>query len=335
MRRFLTKIAVFSIVIAVAYVPLYCILVSMHMVNPMPSSHHEVRNTEIKFNEIKNYRDVDILFVGASNAYRSFDVRKFSDKGMLTYNMGTSAQSPVHSYIILRQYIDSIRPKFVVMSVSPILMRDPTESTLDFLWSNFDEDKIQWEIMKSQMSLACKNMHIINTWIYNAFYHNIYDPISIHIGKHQKINRRLDGDSMMVDDKDMYIRGGYVERMKKMTCGVQKHESSLININRMQFYYLKECANLYESRNIPYVFVETPMQQTCYRAWINHEEWEYELRDFNYINYNGLILFNDTTDFYDSYHMNKYGVAKFDSIFIADMITSGYINLSVSQKFDN
>lgn len=316
MTKFIRNISLISIVVLILYAPVYCALAYLKLVCPKPTVLESPCLTELKFNEINNYHNIDILFVGPSLAYRSFDVRRFRENGFEVFNMGTTSQTPVQNYILLKHFLDQLQPRFVVIAVQPPQSK-PIESTLDFICSDFEDNKVQWECMKLHMVILCKSWNIINSYIYNCFLHYIYLPIRSYI-KHIPLNvNHIDGEETIIGI-DKYIRGGYVERQENLTCSLMEYKSKKILFNSMQIKYLMRSIDLVQSRNIPFLLVEVPIQTARYQAWQNHEEWEQLLTDYPYVNYNGRISLNDTTEFYDSNHMNKYGVAKFDSLFIAD-----------------
>ena len=322
MQKFILKILFLSLGIIVLYIPIYFILATSHLTCPMPSAHHELRLTELKFSEdFENYHNADILFIGPSTAYRSFDVREFEKRGYKVFNMGTTSQHPAQTYLLLQRYIDTIQPKFVVITVLP--HSSPVESTLDFLWSDFENDKLHWEWIKLRMAISCKSWYMINTWIFNAFWHHIYNPLRVYYGRISKEDRTLVGEERVVGI-EKYIRGGYVERQENLTCGMAPRKQIDIKYYPIQFDYMKRCIKLLQSRNIPYLLVEAPLQPSFYENYTNHAEWEQRLANYPYINYNERIHLNDTTDFYDTHHMNKYGVAKFDSLFVEDLSTSKF-----------
>src|SRR5690554_458534 len=65
-----------------------------------------VGHTETRLKEVKSFGDVDILFLGSSHAYRGFDTRIFKKAGFRSFNLGTSAQTPLQTQILLRRYLD-------------------------------------------------------------------------------------------------------------------------------------------------------------------------------------------------------------------------------------
>ena len=62
---------------------------------------------------------VDVLILGSSHAYRGFDVRIFGEAGYKTFNLGSSSQSPIQTYLLLKRYLDLLKPKLVIYEVYP------------------------------------------------------------------------------------------------------------------------------------------------------------------------------------------------------------------------
>src|SRR5690554_449999 len=112
-------------------------------------------NTRIK--EIPNYKDIDILILGSSHAYRGFDTRVFKKHGINAFNLGSSAQSPIQTYILLNQYLDELNPKLVVLEVyAGVLELDGVESSLD-LAANNKMDKYYYQTLKDIRNLQTYN----------------------------------------------------------------------------------------------------------------------------------------------------------------------------------
>ena len=87
-----------------------------------------------RLSEIKGYSDVDILFLGSSHAYRGFSTRIFLENGYKTFNLGSSAQTPAQTKVLLNRYLESLNPKMVIYEVYPnTLSTDGVESALDII----------------------------------------------------------------------------------------------------------------------------------------------------------------------------------------------------------
>src|SRR5690606_10648065 len=115
-------------------------------------------NTRVK--EIPNYKNVDILILGSSHAYRGFDTRIFKRNGIKAFNLGSSSQSPIQSHVLLSQYLDDLNPKLIVLEVYVgTLEIDGVESSLDLAANN----KMDWNYIKTLPDL--KNIKSINSAI--------------------------------------------------------------------------------------------------------------------------------------------------------------------------
>ena len=55
--------------------------------------------------EIDTIKNVDIIFLGSSHAYRAFDPDIFQNHGFSSFNLGSSSQSPLNSYFLMKKYI--------------------------------------------------------------------------------------------------------------------------------------------------------------------------------------------------------------------------------------
>ena len=75
----------------------------------------------MRFREIRDYKNIDLLFLGSSHSYRSFDTRLFTDAGYTSFNLGSALQTPFNSYYLLREYFDQLKPKVVILSVEDYL----------------------------------------------------------------------------------------------------------------------------------------------------------------------------------------------------------------------
>ena len=87
-----------------------------------------------RLSEIKNYENTNILFLGSSHAYRGFDTRIFLDKGLKSFNLGSSSQTPLQTKVLLKRYLERLNPKLVIYEVYPETFTiDGVESSLDII----------------------------------------------------------------------------------------------------------------------------------------------------------------------------------------------------------
>ena len=153
------------------------------------------------------------------SAYRGFDVRLFQHKGLKVFNLGSSAQTPIQSYILLTRYIDELNPKLIVYDVYPETFSiDGVESALDVV-SNDKND-----FLSLNMIFELNNIKLYNTYIYSLLLDLKGDKI-----KYQEPIRKKN---------DTYIPGGYVQK-DLMTLQLEKSDTNLFISDRQVSYFKK------------------------------------------------------------------------------------------------
>lgn len=76
----------------------------------------------------------DVVVVGSSHAYRGYDPYIFVDRGHSCYNLGSSSQTPMNSYYIIQNLLDSNNTGLLVLDVYEITFAmDGLESTSDLV----------------------------------------------------------------------------------------------------------------------------------------------------------------------------------------------------------
>lgn len=122
-----------------------------------------------RVSEIKNFKDVDILFLGSSHTYRGFDPRIFSEYGYKSFNLGSSAQSHIQTKVLFDRYFETLNPKVVIYEVYPATFHfDGVESSLDLI-SNDKNDFYSLEMV----------LKINNIKTYNTFFIALYEIFRI------------------------------------------------------------------------------------------------------------------------------------------------------------
>ncbi len=151
--------------------------------------------SEIRFTEVDTFKQVDVLFLGSSHAYRGFDNRKFDAKNITSFNLGSSSQTPIQTELLLRRYLNILNPALVIIEVSPLsFMSDGVESAPDLIAN----DQADFEMLRMSMDLN----HIK---VYNAALYAFMDRA---IGENS-IQSKTD-----IKNYDQYVSGGFVEKSK-------------------------------------------------------------------------------------------------------------------------
>ena len=222
MKRLLKHTILFALVAIVAYPVLLCLLGDLGWVR---TARTEMSNRGSRIKDIRNYRNVDVLFLGSSHCYRTFDTRFYRSQGISCFNLGSSNQTPVQTYVLLKAYLDSINPRFVVFEVHPDIMKnDGIECAVDLLMNT------PMTCEATKMAWHTGNMKVINTWLYSLY--------------NQKIRNRLERfhEEPTMDDAE-YIPGGYVEINTK-EFERKRYSRHNLFIRPEQMEALKQCLNL-------------------------------------------------------------------------------------------
>lgn len=252
-----------------------------------------VGHTQTRLKEVKDFGVVDILFLGSSHAYRGFDNRIFDKAGFRSFNLGTSAQTPLQTQILLQRYLDRLHPKVIVYEVFPTTFSiDGVESFTDILAN----DSIDLSTLKIVM--AQHNMRLYNTLVFQF----ITDPF----------NKNLHSAQPKQIDDDTYISGGYVE--KKMSYfKYMHHPEQKWDFNDDQFKAFGETLAFIKQRDIKIILVFAPITSSFYHAHTNNASFDDRMKKYGeYYNYNEILNMNDSLHFLDEHHLNQDGVELFN-----------------------
>jgi len=98
-------------------------------------------DTWARFRAFDRSVEWDAVIIGSSHAYRGYDPAVFAEQGYNVYNLGSSAQTPLNSYHIIKHYLDSAHCPLLIFDVyEGIFLNTGLESTAD-LTQNITSDK--------------------------------------------------------------------------------------------------------------------------------------------------------------------------------------------------
>lgn len=306
MKKFYTK-AFYFVAIGIVSYPIFILIWGTVMpVQLKPNIYvvNENRGDRLfqRLENVKDYNNIDILFLGSSHVYRQFDTRIFKEKGYKTFNLGSSGQTPVQSLLFLKKYIDKLNPKIIVFETFPFLfLSDNIESELNLILNGYY--KLNYENIFN--ILKTKNIKLINSYIYQAL-----------IGYIRK--GKLSAKMPNYGGTNKYIEGGYLETIKNYdTSSEIPYKSKIWRPIYSQQNALDSIVYLIRERNKSLILVQTPMTKLCYNYILNNEEIDkYFSSKGVYYNFNKIMNLNDTTYFYDTNHLNQKGVDSFNRAFI-------------------
>ena len=250
-----------------------------------------------RLKEAKNVKNVDVLFLGSSHAYRGFDPRIFKKYGFSSFNLGSSSQTPLQTKVLLERYLVSVNPKLIVYEVYPgTFSSDGVESGLDLI-ANEKNDQFS-----KQMVCNINNIKVYNTYFYGLINDNLNLNKSFTESKKTKV--------------DSYIEGGYVEsKIRKIKDTTYKTKPWIFN--EKQFKAFDEILLMLKEKKVRYILVYAPITKALRKSYTNNVYFDSVMNtkgpyyDFNYIQ-----DLKDTEHFYDAHHLNQLGVNIFNHIFL-------------------
>ena len=269
-----------------------------------------------RIKEIAEHKNTDILFLGSSHAYRSFDPRIFTRHGYSSLNLGSSAQTPVQTNMLLEKYLDLIKPGLIVYEVFPFTFSlDGLESCLDML----SADHIDLKTLK--MVFSMNQVKAYNTLIF-AYYRQLF-------------NRNKNLKTQYTSGDDTYIPGGFVERKLQYFRPKASLSKENLQLKTQQTLAFISSLELIKKRNIPFILVESPITKYKYNSWLNTDSINRFFSGLGpFLNFNGIPGIFDSLDFYDADHLNMNGVAIFCDTLINVLHHDGYLNKPPAEATD-
>lgn len=246
-----------------------------------------------RVSEAKNTNDIDILFLGSSRAYRSFDPRIYSKVGLKTFNLGSSAQTPFQTDVLLQRYWENLNPKLVIFDISPrVFNLDGVESSLDIIAN----DRNDW--YSFDMALKVNNIKTYNTLIYGA--------------TRDLFNLNETYTEPIIKGSDTYISGGFVEKEISYFKPIPIEEKE-IHLDQSQLESFSKIISFLNSKNTKVILVYIPIPPSTYNSYTNMAYFDSLMWSYSeYYNFNEINPLNDSLHFYDSYHMNQSGAEIFN-----------------------
>lgn len=253
--------------------------------------------------DAEQFKNVDILFVGTSLTFRGYDTRIFSKKGITSFNLGTPAQTPLQSELLLKKYLKNINPQLVVYEINPEWIGNlGTGAALDIIsnLTTFDFNTLT-------MVIKMKDIQIMNTFIY-SFINN-------------KVEQKLFKEPQ-IKNKQFYLKGGgYVESPIKFNTP-QINENKILNLNKVQLHAFRRCMEFLLENDIKVILVRPPITTSLYNSFLNNKEIDaiFSKKEI-YYNFNQIINLDDSLHFSDARHLNQNGVEVYNEFFIKSLKT--------------
>ncbi len=240
------------------------------------------------YNDFFACESYDYLFLGSSHCYRSFDPAIFAQYGLSSYNLGSSSQSPLNSYCILKKVIK--RTKNVIMEVYPVSSGlSGTESFLSINASTKDISLVA-DMAFEINDLRCYNMLSIK-------------PIIDNYNRKRIFNYSQSKNGYIVTIDTAKFEKKYVVTLNKE------------NVKK-QLEYICKIIELCRDANIALTFIYAPIPRkhiiTNEKIFIDELKEIAEKENISFTDMSRKSNCDSKTDYYDDNHLNESGVYKFN-----------------------
>ena len=319
MKKFLCKIILYAFVIFIANLGFGEILL-LHKDRMIKEKRFY---PGVRWNEFYQTptNTVDLIFLGSSHCYRSFDPRIIDRiTGLNTFNMGSSEQTPTTGYFVLKEVLKYQNPKIIVMEIW--LNEFYLENQIQNGGYNFDSMK--WSLNKfAFLFQGFSSMESLELFFPTYRFRNLFTSDLIYT--------LMIRNSGAVNIDPSYKLKGYVENSETINKAqlnekLPNRKFVPLSQNNNHLKYLKQIVALCRSKNIKPIWVSAPVTNTYRKKYNNYDNvYSYfkkiaEQFAINYIDYNQMRdIVSDHTDFYDHCHLNKNGAQKI-SLDIANKI---------------
>jgi len=256
---------------------------------------------------------IDILFLGSSHAYSSFNPYLIKEKtGLNGYNFSTQQQPLWITYYYLKEALKYQNPKYIVLEVHMAVVGDQ-----DFAEESVNRDAIDKKIFFLN-KIKTINSSVEDdrlSYYFNIIkYHSRYKELNITDIKTAFCGYTVDNKGYIALPKTNYV-------FENTTL----YNNEIQNITEKNEEYLMNIIDLAKEKNIELILVKTPATYSseAYKKlnYINEISKKNKIIFLNYIENLDTINLDYNNDFYDSGHLNGHGSNKFTQRFIEDALS--------------
>lgn len=300
LKSFVRLTLVYVLLLASLYVPIVALSGFVNAGARLPSTHLPIREAPgqgmLAFRDAEKSGRIDVLFLGSSRAYRTFDPRFFDQFGLRTLNLGSSGQSPLNTYYVLPRYLVRLQPSVVVFEVWWITMRSTgVEGSLKLI----NNLPLSTDLLR--MASATGEVRVLNSLVARTA---------------AELVRPYRDWKPQLAIADTYTGRGFVE--KDPSFEREAHwERQTVQLSPMQLDYLERLVTLLKECGIRVILVVPPAPAEALDSFENNEELDQLMNDWArehvvpFIDFNKLPGLQRPAFFYDGTHLNQIGVATF------------------------
>ena len=310
LKKFIINGFSFLFVFLMIYIPAMIIMCKVKYKNKpiifRTSEIYKVKggNTYQKFKEFNINEKYDIIVIGSSHAYRSYDPRNFSKLKIKMFNLGSSGQSPLNTYYLVKNYIKSGNCKLVLFDVyDGAFNNNGFESSSDLI-QNVSSNKAAL-----QMAASYTNPQILNMLALRFV--------------------NLNSPPVFLDST--YVSNGFSQKNDTLRYSLPYEDyENRTSPSPLQAEYMEKTIRYIKEQGISLIMTTIPFPKE--KSRVEHDQYSKEFHEIaekykiKYFDYSFNTNFNSELHFYDSHHLNQDGVNLYNEILIKDLRANNYFN---------
>lgn len=264
---------------------------------------------------------LDLVFLGSSHSYCTFDPNLFKDFN--SYQMGMPLQYMDSTYYTLKEVLNYQIPKVIVLEVYWDLLQNDFElNQIKTLFQVLKNNNLKDEYIKKYFPLDEKIKYNINLFKYQQDYF-AYEGNNLKTRIENKFNIQKEQIQKQIG-VEKYKKLGYVYSNYQMleseynkTNQFKKLDGKDVKFSKKQLKFLDKIINLTNEKNIKLIFVTAPIANVSMEYIKNYDYIHDKVNkiaeankipylDYNIINREENVLQNE--NFRDDAHLNNSGV---------------------------
>lgn len=321
MKNFIYKLGTFLVLIIICN-NLIALAIKTPYENKVKNEKSNFSKYRLKeFYELSNHENFDIIVLGSSHAYRSFNPEIISKKsGLNNFNLGSSGQTPMVSYFMLQEAFNYHKPKLIIFDIfyRSFYVEDNLKiggNVFDYM--KFSKNKIDFFLngftIREKLGLT-----IFPLIRYKDYLKSSIKAIIFKVKPTKKQSNTIQN----VDNRGEYTIRGYVEKIDSVKIERLKKKNYFNDykfdektLNSTQVAYLKKIIAECKKRSIPIILISTPIPHLSYSKIINpdslHNFFNKLASESNstFIDLSNpdVLGLQDTIHFFDNNHINFSG----------------------------
>ncbi len=264
--------------------------------------------SKARMSDFYSKKNIDLLFLGSSHSYRSFDPREFeSSLHLQAFNLGSSGQNPTTSFFLLKEALRLEHPiKTLVIETywETLTGEDRDFDSAAEVFYYMKSSKNKWGVFTDSMPFPDSLKSLSKAFQFRDI---LKDP-RIYFG----ITPQTDGYKY---EALGFVSKDGIAQPEKLKANPLRNKKIALNDYRLS--YLKKTIELARTKGIRVILVTAPLPPTVMSEVSNYSEFSdimsalslehsVEYVDFNILNTRKKIFFD--RHFSDFNHLNNEGV---------------------------